>query len=61
MSGGGDHGSGTVDHRTYTWDFGRHGPTFTDKKGEPLPRQPMRGPAWEAFQAWLKQRDHHNE
>lgn len=46
-------GSGQVGKRVYYWDFSdMFGPTFTDKEGEPLEKQPMRGPAWTAFKIW---------
>ena len=41
--------------RTYTFDFDRnHGPLFTNRRGDPLKRQPgEHHEAWDAFDAWL--------
>ena len=46
-------GSGTVNGKTYYWDFSEQfGPLFTTKKGEPCRTQPKGGAAWRAFEKW---------
>lgn len=52
-------GSAVVNGRTWRWDFHEYlGPTFVNKHGEMLKRQPgPRNPVWPAFEQWVRERN----
>jgi hypothetical protein len=56
-------GSAVVQGRTWRWDFHEYlGPTFVDKHGNMLKRQPGENhPVWDAFATWLTERDDRKE